>query len=213
MKSNNEERDYIRALSRCETVEAYSKWNELSEIESLFLDKFVKKSSKIIDLGCGTGRIVKTLIPDKENYVGIDFSRQMIDFAIKNNPDYSFICDDILNYNSNFGTFDIALLMNNVVDMINPYERRRNLFKLCKKLLKNNGILIYSSHLLTNGNYAGYQSENYHGAIVHTYRAMFEQHCSEIEELDFEILMAARDYRNKKADWMYMAAINYDSSI
>ena len=203
---NENEIEYVNALSRPATIDAYSNWNELSETESLFVKKYINSNSKIIDLGCGTGRIVKTLKLNEANYVGIDCSQQMIDAAVKSNPTHKFICDDILNVTFEPETFDVVLLMNNVVDMLNPYERRAALFVICKKILRQHGILIYSSHILSKGIVSGYYPEDYHGATVYTYRAMFSQLCAEIENLGFEITIAARDYRVEKADWAYLAA-------
>lgn len=203
--ANRQETDYVKALSRDETINAYSNWRELSETESFLLNRYVTSKSKIIDLGCGTGRIVKIFNPEVRNYIGIDCSNQMIHAAKELNPNHKFICDDFLNVPFEKETFDVVLLMNNVVDMLNPYERRISLFKLCRKLLNKNGILIYSSHLLSNSTASGYYSEDYHGANVNTYRATFSQLCSEIEDLGFEVNIAARDYRAEKADWIYLA--------
>jgi 2-polyprenyl-3-methyl-5-hydroxy-6-metoxy-1,4-benzoquinol methylase len=203
--ANENEFNYVQALSRPNVVEAYSSWMELSSVEKLLLDQYVKPGSKIIDLGCGTGRIVDTMNPATHDYLGIDCSKEMIDAAKKLFPKYKFICDDILNVVQPVELFDVVLLMNNVVDMLNPYERRLSVFNLCKTYLNSNGVLIYSSHLSKDANW-GYCSEDYHGATVHTYRAAFSQLCAEIEGLGFEICIAARDYRSKNADWAYIAA-------
>lgn len=211
VNANANEINYVKALSRPSTIEAYSNWNELSETEHLLLERFVKPNSKIIDLGCGTGRVVKTIKPKTTNYIGIDCSIEMIDTAKKLNPEYKFICDDILNFTNISDTFDIVLLMNNVVDMLNPYERRESLFKFCKDCLNPNGILVYSSHLLSHNLNSGYYPEDYYGAIVYTYRATFSQLCSEIEDLGFAISIAARDYRAEKADWIYLAVTIKDT--
>lgn len=198
--------NYVRALSRPSIIKAYSNWNQLSDIERFLLNLYIKSDSKIIDLGCGTGRIVRTIELNTKNYLGIDCSLEMICAAQELSPNYKFICEDILNPSNHGETYDVVLLMNNVIDMLHPHDRREAAFKLFEKYLKPDGTLIYSSHLLANNSRAGYFEENYHGAIVNTYRASFSQLCEEAEKNGLEIKMAARDYRIQNADWLYIAA-------
>lgn len=156
-------------------------------------------------MGCGTGRIVSIFNPSIDDYIGVDCSAQMIQMAKVLHPNHNFICEDFLDMSLVNKTFDIVLLMNNVVDMLNPYERRISLFNLCKTLLRKNGVLIYSTHLLNDKINSGYFLENYHGVDVNTYRSSYTQICNEIEDLGFEIIISARDYRAEKADWTYLA--------
>lgn len=198
--------DYVKALSRESTIEAYINWAELSDAESLLIDLFINENARVLDLGCGTGRIPKLIKVKADSYLGIDCSPEMIKAAKTTNPNFKFICEDILAPNTKLDVFDVVLLMNNVVDMLHPIQRRKDIFNLVKKYLTPKGVLIFSSHLLHKGNKANYYQEDYHGAKVSTYRSTFHQLCEEVENLGFEIMIVTRDYRTPVADWAYVAA-------
>jgi len=51
------------------------------EIEKL--TKYVRKGDKILDLGCGNGRLYKILKNKKVEYTGIDISEKLIEIAKK----------------------------------------------------------------------------------------------------------------------------------
>lgn len=205
-KPSNSESNYVRALSRDSTVNAYANWRELTKIESLCLDNAIRRGDSILDLGCGTGRIAYTIGAKLGSYLGIDCSSEMINAAKELNPTFTFLCEDILSPSYSENNFDVILLMNNVLDMLHPIQRRNEIFILTKELLKPQGVLVASSHLLHNSDSRGYYEEDYHGVSVNTYRSTFSQLCEEFESYGYKIRIAARDYRSEKADWAYIVA-------
>lgn len=54
-----------------------------------FLKFNVPENSSIIEIGCGTGNLLKNLNPARA--VGIDISPEMVRIAKANNPDYDFM--------------------------------------------------------------------------------------------------------------------------
>ncbi len=207
-EASQHETDYIHALSRESVVAAYANWKELSEIERHCLDLFLKDGDAVLDLGCGVGRIPRLLGSRMGRYLGIDCSPQMVREAKRLNPRYEFWCEDFLNVCMKGMLFNVILLMNNVLDMLHPIERRMQTFELAKELLVSPGVLIYSSHLLHNNQVPGYYSEEYHSAVVNTYRSSMGYLCNEAESHGFNILLVARDYRSqiRIADWVYIVA-------
>ena len=79
---------------------------------TIFLDeikKSKKKTIKILEFGCGSGRLLASLLElsgVKINYVGIDISKNLLTFAKKQISSKTkakhikaeFVCDDILHY-------------------------------------------------------------------------------------------------------------------
>ena len=51
-------------------------------ISTLFLEK-LKKNHKVLDVGCGTGRLTKNILSKTKYVFGIDNSEQMLKFAPK----------------------------------------------------------------------------------------------------------------------------------
>ena len=88
-------------------------WPELK-----FLYDFVKENEKILDVGCGNGRLYEFLAPKKPRYFGIDFSEKLIALAKKRykerNPKPIFLTGNALSlpFSSDFfdKVFAIAFL-------------------------------------------------------------------------------------------------------
>ena len=75
----------------------------------------VPPGSRILDLGCGTGRLLNELRPSQG--VGIDFSPNMIEIARKQYPEYEFLCADIEDkniYGKLNGPFDVVILSDTI---------------------------------------------------------------------------------------------------
>ena len=59
----------------------------------------VEKGGRVMDLGCGTGALIPTLVNKGYKVTGVDASDNMLEIARKNNPDVEFIKKDaILNW-------------------------------------------------------------------------------------------------------------------
>lgn len=58
----------------------------------------VEKGGKVMDLGCGTGALIPTLVNKGYEVTGVDASDNMLEIARKNNPDVEFIKRTPLNW-------------------------------------------------------------------------------------------------------------------
>lgn len=113
-----------------------------------FLRKYIKKSGKILDLGCGTGEFIWRFLRDGYEVVGIDISESMLNVA-RNKLDkrgyggkYELFKEDIIKYNHNEKVDYIVCNF----DTVNYFENEDNFEKfvqVCKNNLKNNGLLIF----------------------------------------------------------------------
>jgi ubiquinone/menaquinone biosynthesis C-methylase UbiE len=125
-----------------------------------FLKPYIKEGDRILDIGCGNGRLFKYLSTNYQlpttNYVGVDQSEELIKIAThsslklrrarKNNPDADFRVADIFNLPFKDGEFDavagIAFLHH-----IPSQELRAKCLKEIYRVLAPGGILF-----LTNWN-------------------------------------------------------------
>ena len=95
------------------------------------------KGQVILDIGCGTGQLTAELAKDGADVIGIDFSAEMIEKAIKNYPDVNFHVADAtdLIYENYFDT----VFSNAVFHWIKNQDA---LLKNIYKVLRDNGVLI-----------------------------------------------------------------------
>lgn len=74
----------------------------------------VEKGGRVMDLGCGTGALIPTLVNKGYEVTGIDASDNMLEIARKNNPDVEFIKKDAskLDFNNQFdGVFQMQFFI------------------------------------------------------------------------------------------------------
>lgn len=98
------------------------------------------KDKKILDLGCGPGFHTKYLIKKMAKVKGIDFSKELINFAQKENPSVKFIIGDIKKLPYENKEFDIVLSSLVMGHIKNWGEVLREI----RRVLKKKGIFIFS---------------------------------------------------------------------
>jgi len=119
-----------------------------SEIPTL-LEKTFKdlKEISVIDLGCGEGQLLHSLIKhgllkDAENVIGVDLSKTRCNRFKKNVKIADVICSDVCNVPQlKSKSFDFAICTQ-VIEHITEEEL---LLKEINRLLKNDGLLYISS--------------------------------------------------------------------
>lgn len=75
----------------------------------------LRPGSRVLDVGCGNGRLIEVLEGKQVDYLGVDSSRGLIKLAQSNYPGYKFLVGDILHLDqiadNNFAyIFSIAVL-------------------------------------------------------------------------------------------------------
>lgn len=198
------EREYVSAMSRSGVVDAYSSWSDISRAEEVCLREYVKPGCRVLDLGCGTGRVLGYLEEVCQSYLGVDASGEMVAAARARYPGFDFVVGDILYVPGVVeDSFDAVLLMHNVLDTLHPIQRRSLLLGRCLRWLPPDGVLVCSSHTLRIGQSGGYYAEDYHGVEVYNYRSALSEFVHELEDSGFETLFAMCDFRGGVADWAY----------
>lgn len=109
--------------------------------------KYLKRNSKTLDLGCGSGDLVIKLLQNHFEAKGIDFASTMIKKAKQtakrlNLPEGSFIHKSIFDFQSD-EKFDL-ISANGVIEYVSEGQLN-DIIKLSHALLKKNGILILES--------------------------------------------------------------------
>lgn len=113
--------------------------------DTLFAYTPVSKKTVMLDLGCGSGEHIKEFIPKVKHIYGVDYSKQMIDIAkseLKKCPQkrYTLIQADAAHVPLKAKSVDVIIAMG-LLDYVDSPD---DVLRECKRLLKPNGILVYS---------------------------------------------------------------------
>lgn len=118
----------------------------LSQEEKIIVKKYFLKNGSILIVGCGTGRGIYGLKKlGYQNITGVDISPDMIKAAKKIIKKVNFYCADIVKFNIN-KKFDCIFYPNNVLEQITSLDNREKAISKAKKLLKKDGIVIFTTH-------------------------------------------------------------------
>jgi tRNA (uracil-5-)-methyltransferase TRM9 len=141
------EKEYARYLLKKTTedynliADDFSRTRRYAWKNFQFLAQYVKAGDKVLDLGCGNGRLLDLFKNRKIIYIGVDNASNLIEIAKKRYPASDFRVADALNLpfpDAYFeGIYSIALLHH-----IPSQELRLAFFKEAKRVLKPAGILV-----------------------------------------------------------------------
>jgi len=122
----------------------------------------IPANSRLLDVGCGNGRLLEALNGKKIDYLGIDNSEALVKIARNNYPDKKFIGGDILNLKQTPGNnFDYIFCLA-VLQHIPSKELRQQALEQLKAKLASEGQLIISVwNLWRNKRYRPLLFKNY----------------------------------------------------
>ena len=98
-----------------------------------FMKFLVPENKNIIELGCGTGRLLSKLKPSSGS--GVDISSSMIEIASKENPEMVFFEGDIEDdqvLEKSIGKFDFVIMSDLLCHSRNISKLLRNVAKICR---------------------------------------------------------------------------------
>lgn len=127
-------------------VDGYAS-RELRPVEVLILLRFRRAlEGRVVELGCGAGRLTGYLAELGHEVYGIDVSPAMVAESQRRYPSVQFVTGDMRDL-SRFGdgTVDAVVAGNNVLDILGDADRRM-LLREIRRTLRAGGLLIMSSH-------------------------------------------------------------------
>jgi SAM-dependent methyltransferase len=127
-------------------VRSYTGTN-LSEAEEHILETHRDAlRGRVLELGCGAGRVTGYLIEHSDRVHAIDISPAMIEFCARTYPGGTFTVADLRDMSSfATGSADAVVAIANVLDILDHDERLRVLEEIAR-ILAPGGTLVMSSH-------------------------------------------------------------------
>ena len=138
-------------------MEYRNKYNEIASVydeiipdfwgsKHLFLYNYFingQKNINLLDLGCGTGKLLEYYNDYIDFYIGVDHSDKMINQALKIYTNHLFINDDISNYQNIEFKFDIITSLYDTVNHLLKKNLWEKLFLNVSKMLDDEGVFIF----------------------------------------------------------------------
>lgn len=126
--------------------------------------KYIKPGMKVLDLGCGNGRLYKSLKDTGIIYAGIDNCARLIKLAQEqwqtaSDPRPTFKTGDILNTKIETNCFDIVFFIA-VLHQIPSQKLQLQALNNIHQILKKDGLLIMTNWNLWQKKYKKYVTKN-----------------------------------------------------
>ncbi len=109
--------------------------------EAAFVESVVQPPARVLDAGCGTGRVATQLTELGYICVGVDADREMVDVARSRDRTTHFVRQDISELELHSQAFDLVIMAGNVVPLLAPGTLYRTIERL-RDHLQPGGLLV-----------------------------------------------------------------------
>jgi SAM-dependent methyltransferase len=125
----------------------YGHQEYITPCERLLFSTYISSGMAILDIGVGGGRTSQYLARNASRYVGVDYAPEMVRICRRKYPQWEYLeasATDLSPLQSE--SFDVVVLSYNMLDDLIPDETRWRCLQECHRVLRDNGLLIFSSH-------------------------------------------------------------------
>jgi SAM-dependent methyltransferase len=113
-----------------------------------YRDRF---AGRVLEIGCGGGRLLGYLVKVARSAEGIDISPSMVQYCATAFPEAHVRQGDLRALSASVeGSFDVVLASDNILDILDDPERRRVLVEIRERHLAPGGLLVFSTHNLAH---------------------------------------------------------------
>lgn len=141
--------DYMRSGDMVAGYDAMMAASPLAAFDVRFCARWFDKPGRLIDLGCGTGRLAKAFVPRGFGYVGVDLSDEMLKAAIADSMwgDILFIKENLVELTDNVsGPFEYAACLFSTLGMVRGHDHRLKVLRNAAAVLRPGGRLVLHVH-------------------------------------------------------------------
>lgn len=191
-------------------------WQDMS-----FIKEYIQENDKILDFGCGNGRLIELIKDKKVTYLGVDVCKKFIKIARQKYPQHKF---KVIKLNADFGfkqndKFDSVFSIG-VFHHFPKGKTREIILQRLRASLRPNGFLIMTVWDLERPKYQKYFSKNNEGQVPfknNQGETIFNRYCyrwklAELKDFiataGFKIIKAGHTRRNNQPANLYCIAQN-----
>ncbi|MCI0704226.1 MAG: class I SAM-dependent methyltransferase [Planctomycetia bacterium] len=135
--------DYLHAADMVANYDEQMRSSYLAKTDVLFCESVFRTPGKLIDLGCGTGRLCSHFAAKGFECVGVDLSDEMLAKARENVPQSRFLKANLVDL-AEFPeqSFDFAACLFSTLGMVRGAENRAKVLANAFRLLKPGGRFV-----------------------------------------------------------------------
>lgn len=146
-----------------------------------FIREFCSAGARILEAGCGDGRVYKRLLQDYPSLIGCDVSGVLLSSLKKKTPDARILQADFLNPPFRPASFDAVLAFFLIVHIPELSE----FFSSASSLLKKNGVLLCNTIPQRTAPVFGHGRDKF---VIRSYDHSFRETRAEAEKAGFFLL-------------------------
>ncbi len=124
-------------------AEEFSETRKYAWPEFTWIKKYINREEKVLDLGCGNGRLYEALKGLHLDYTGIDFCESLLKIARENHPKTTFLNHDIASFDISKKEFD-KIISIATLHHLPSGKLRKKVLKQIFHGLRDNGFFIIS---------------------------------------------------------------------
>jgi SAM-dependent methyltransferase len=121
--------------------------NVLTPVEvKIFVRYREQLAGRVLDLGCGAGRVLSYLVMLGADAYGVDIAPKMVERSKSAVPEATVTLGDISALEKSVeGKFDVLFAPDNLIDIFDDAQRRKVLEHI-REFIVDDGLLIFSTH-------------------------------------------------------------------
>lgn len=138
----------LRTMRSASAVRCYTFSDELSPAERAALDAVADRARgrPILDIGVGAGRTVKHLLEVSSDYLGVDYSQEMLGVCQAKYPGVRFAHADARRLTDlPDNSIHLAMFSCNGIGMVS-HEDRLQILREVHRVLEPGGVFLFSTH-------------------------------------------------------------------
>ena len=138
----------MRTMRTASAVRAYSNTEALTPAERASLESVatLARAKPILDLGVGSGRTVRALMEVSDDYMGVDYSREMVAACQMRYPGVNLRHADARDLSEVEDSSKFLVMFScNGIGMVN-HDDRLAIFREVFRVLQPGGVFLFSTH-------------------------------------------------------------------